>query len=88
VFHKILSKEQSIYAEDLDMYIADLEILTENRNLKDIIFISDSFRRHLKQLRNGVPVKTFFGNKKDYSLVSVVRYLKSFMRVKDIREKI
>jgi hypothetical protein len=62
--------------------------MTENRNLKDMIFVTDSFSRVLKHLRNGVPVKSFNGNKKDYSLVALVRYLKSFIKIKDVREKI
>lgn len=74
--------------DDIDMHISDLDILTENRNIKDIIMISDSFGRTLKHLRNRVPVKTFQGSKKDYSMVALVRYLKGFIRVKDVREKI
>jgi TFIIF-interacting CTD phosphatase-like protein len=88
VFHQILCKEECIYAEDSDIYISDLDILTENRNIKDIIMVSDSFGRLLKHLRNGVPVKTFNGSKKDYSMVALVRYLMSYSRVKDVREKI
>ncbi len=70
------------------MYISDLDILTENRNIKDIIMVSDSFGRFVKHLRNGVPVRTFTGNKKDYSMVALVRYLKCYSRLKDVREKI
>lgn len=70
------------------MYISDLDLLADNRNLKDIIMLSDSLGRTIKHLKNCVPVRSFTGNKKDYSMVALVRYLKSFMRVKDIREKI
>jgi hypothetical protein len=42
----------------------------------------------LKQLRNGIPVKPFTSNKKDYTLVALARYLKAFVRIKDVREKI
>lgn len=88
MFSQTLCKEECIYAEDADLYISDIDILTENRNLKDIIFVTDSFGRVLKHLRNGVPVKSFNGSKKDYSLVALVRYLKSFVKIKDVREKI
>jgi TFIIF-interacting CTD phosphatase-like protein len=70
------------------MYISDLDIITENRNIKDIIMISDSYGRTVKHMRNRVPVKTFNGSKKDYSMVALVRYLKGYVRVKDVREKI
>jgi len=78
VFHHVLAKEECVYAEDADIYISDLDVLTENRNIKDIIMVADSFGRLLKHLRNGVPVRAFNGSKKDYSMVALVRYLKSF----------
>lgn len=62
-----------------------------------MIFVSHCPARHLKQLRNGIPVKEFSGNKKDYSLVALSRYallinfdryLKGFVRIKDVREKL
>lgn len=37
---------------------------------------------------NGVPVKEFTGNKKDLSLYSLTKYLKTFKDVKDVRIKI
>jgi TFIIF-interacting CTD phosphatase-like protein len=88
VFHHILAKEECIYADDIDMYISDLDLLTDNRNLKDVIMLCDTLGRAIKHLKNCVPVRTFNGNKKDYSMVALVRYLKSYMRVKDVREKI
>lgn len=53
-----------------------------------MIFVSHTMARTLKQLRNGLPVKPYEGNKKDYSFVALGRYLKSFTRVKDVREKL
>jgi TFIIF-interacting CTD phosphatase-like protein len=43
VFHHVLTKEECIYNDELDQHISDLEVLTENRNLKDIIFVTDNF---------------------------------------------
>jgi TFIIF-interacting CTD phosphatase-like protein len=83
-----LCKNECLFLEDIDKHVSDLELLIENRNLKDIIFISHSVMRHLKQPRNGIPVKEYLGNKKDYSCVALGRYLRSFTRVKDVREKI
>jgi hypothetical protein len=39
-------------------------------------------------VKNIVPVKSFLGCKKDYSFVALARYLKGFVRIKDVREKI
>jgi hypothetical protein len=62
----VLSKDECQYNEELDQHISDLEVLTENRNLKDIIMISDNFTRTLKHLKNVIPSRNFNGNKKDY----------------------
>jgi hypothetical protein len=83
-----MCKEECLYAEVLDTYISDLEILMENRNLKDMVFISNCTGRNLKSVRNVVPVRDYIGNKKDYSFVALSRYLKSLVRIKDVREKI
>jgi TFIIF-interacting CTD phosphatase-like protein len=88
VFHHVLSKEECIYAEDIDSYISDIDILTENRNIKDIVMVTDTYARIIKHLRNGVPTKMFNGDKKDYSMVALLRYLKGFIRCKDVRDKI
>ena len=88
VFHHILSKDECIYADDLDIYISDLDVLTENRNIKDLIMVTDTFGRTIKHIRNRIPVKSFNGSKKDYSMVALVRYLKGYVRVKDVREKV
>ena len=50
--------------------------------------ISGAYTRMAKHLRNGVPTKAFTGEKKDFSLVALLRYLKDFIKCKDVREKI
>ena len=65
-----------------------MEILTENRNIKDIVVVTDTQTRVLKHLRNVVPAKSYGGSKKDYTLVALARYLKGFIRTKDVRDKI
>lgn len=50
--------------------------------------LSDSFGRIMKHIKNGIPVRTFNGNKKDFSMVALVRYLKGYVRIKDVRKKI
>ena len=50
--------------------------------------VSGAYTRMAKHLRNGVPTKAFTGEKKDFSLVALLRYLKDFIKCKDVREKI
>jgi len=89
--------------------VSELEVFTgtersEPRDLSDIIFVTDSYSRVLgKHVRNVVPVSTFMGSKKDFSLVALTRYLKQgygpcvpltirksgvVSLVKDVRDKI
>ena len=39
-------------------------------------------------LQNGIPVREFHGDKQDFSLVSLSKYIKSMRDVKDVRVKI
>ena len=73
------------YDKDQDFQILDLTILLGNRDLKDIIVVSNSCCKHMFHFTNGVPVKEYLGNKKDLSFYSLVRYLKSFKDIKDVR---
>lgn len=83
VFTHILSKEECIYNEELDRYIVDLDIFTgpygdSPRDLADIVFITDSYTRvQGKHVRNVIPVSSFGGSKKDFSMVALGRYLKT-----------
>ena len=42
----------------------------------------------MMHVNNGVPVREYLGNKKDFSLYALTKYLKSFKEVKDVRVKI
>lgn len=87
VFSHILSKEESVYNEELDKHVVDLDVFLGNegqpsissvRDISDIIFITDTYSRvQGKHVRNVVPLGPFIGNKKDFTLVSLGRYLKS-----------
>ena len=58
------------------------------RDLKDIIVVSNTCCRHLVHYSNGIPVKEYQGNKRDLALYSLTKYLKTFREVKDVRVKI
>ncbi len=87
MFNHILSKEDCLYNEELDRYISDLDILTTpaflldalsvTRELSDIIFVTDTYSRvHGKHVRNIIPITSYNGTKKDFTLVALARYLR------------
>jgi CTD small phosphatase-like protein 2 len=88
VFHQVLCKDECIKVEEAEIRVSDLEILYKYRNIKDIIIVSYSCRRYMKHLRNGIPSREYNGNKKDFMLVALERYLKTFIKVKDVRDKL
>ena len=84
MFNHILSKEECLYNEELDRYVSDLDIFTggsqqceQPRDLSEIIFVTDTYSRvHGKHVRNVIPISSFNGAKKDFTLVALSRYLK------------
>ena len=70
------------------MHIKDLKILLNNRDLKDIVIVDNCTINYMLQLTNGIPIKDFNGDKRDYHLYTLCKYLKTFKDVKDVREKI
>lgn len=100
LFDFLINKDQLHFDRELDLHILDLNILlgtnpqlqaqgqTAQRDLKDIIVVSNTCCRHLIHYTNGIPVKEYSGNKRDLSLFALTKYLKSFKDVKDVRLKI
>ena len=88
LFDFILKKDMLFYTKNIDYVILDLNILLGSRDLKDIIVVSHTCGRNMLHYSNGVPVKEYLGNKKDLSLFSLTKYLKTFKDVKDVRTKI
>lgn len=73
---------------ELGFHTLDLNALLGQRELKDIIVVSHSCERHLFHYANGIPTKEYLGCKKDLSLYSLTKYLRSFRDVIDVRTKI
>jgi hypothetical protein len=62
---------------DLDVFTGESPASSTPRDLSDIIFITDSFSRVMgKHVRNIVPVTTYGGSKKDFTMISLGRYLR------------
>ncbi len=88
LFDFVIKRDMLFYTKKLDYYILDLNILLGSRELKNIIVVSNTCGRSMLHYANGVPVKEYIGDKKDYSLFSLTKYLKTFKDVKDVRTKI
>ena len=88
LFDYVIKKDMLFYTRNIDYYILDLNILLGSRDLKDILVVSHTCGRNMLHYSNGIPVKEYQGNKKDLSLYSLTKYLRSFKDVKDVRVKI
>ena len=71
-----------------DIFIKDLKILEEGRDLKDIIIVDNCIQSFFLQLSNGIPIYDYTGDKKDEVLLTLTGYLKSFLKEDDVRVKI
>ena len=88
LFDYVIKKEMLVYTKNIDYYILDLNILLGSRELKDIIVVSNTCGRSMLHYANSIPVKEYTGNKKDLSLYSLTKYIRSFKDVKDVRTRI
>lgn len=88
IFDYVINKEHLFSHPDLRFHTLDLNVLLGYRDIKEVIVVSHSCERHFFHYANGVPTKEFSGNKKDFSLYALSKYLKGFKDVKDVRVKI
>lgn len=87
-FSHVLCLSHCLYSMENDMFIKDLKILEEGRSLKDVIIVDNNIQSFFLQLSNGIPIYDYTGDKKDEVLLSLTEYLKSFLNVIDVRQKI
>ena len=58
-----------------EIYIKDLKILEEGRNLKDIVIVDNTIQSFFIQLSNGIPIYDYTGDKSDNVLTLLCDYL-------------
>ena len=87
-FDFYIAKEELFLIQDIQYNVIDLEVLFKNRDPKDIIVLANSCGKYMFQITNGLPLKEFHGNKKDVSLYSATKYLKTLKDVSDVRQKL
>ena len=87
-FDHILSLQQCLYSYDTDLYIKDLKILEIGRSLSTVVIVDNNVQSFFLQLTNGIPIYDYEGDKSDTALLALTNYLKGFLGVADVREKI
>ena len=70
------------------MFIKDLRLLEKGRDLKNIIIVDNNMHSFYLQLRNGIPIYDYLGNKHDQILMLLTQYLLQFKEIDDVRDKI
>lgn len=87
-FDHIISREFCIQNFQCKYFAKDLNILLEGRELKDIIIVDNRAESFAYQIKNGIPIPDYEGNKEDEELAVLTEYLLSFRNEKDVRNKI
>ena len=62
-----------------------LDVLCENRDLKDIVIVDNCAQNYALSIRNGVPIKSFRGEEGDQELVFLANYLTMLSMADDVR---
>lgn len=68
------------------LYVKDLRKM--NRELKDLIIVDNSPISYAFSMENGLPIKSWFSDKKDRELMKLLPILKFLSKVNDVREYI
>ena len=84
-FKMRLYRNHCIYLEP-GLYIKDLRIFTEHKNMEDIIIVDNSLYSFANQLNNGILITSFFNDKNDSFLNNMRDYLEYIKDEKDIRK--
>jgi TFIIF-interacting CTD phosphatase-like protein len=58
-----------------EIYIKDLKILEEGRQLKDVVIVDNTIQSFFLQLSNGIPIYDYTGDKSDSLLPLLCDYL-------------
>ena len=74
-FDHILSLQHCLFSMENEIYIKDLKILEEGRNLKDVIIVDNTIQSFFLQLSNGIPIYDYTGDKSDNILPILSEYL-------------
>ena len=65
-----------------------LEMLTNNRNIKDILIVDDIVSNYALTIKNGIPIKPFYGHMDDKELIYLAKYMKNLSNESNARHKL
>ena len=65
-----------------------LDFLLSNRSIRDIVIVDNRVQCFSMNIRNGIPIKSFYGDVNDKELLKLAEYLDELSRVRDVRKKL
>jgi CTD small phosphatase-like protein 2 len=71
IFEKRLYRDSCIRSKD-GVYVKDLRIFEQNRNLEDLLIVDNAVYSFGYQLENGIPIIPFYEDKEDEELLHLI----------------
>ena len=78
--HHCISPEKGVYVKDLS--------IIKDRKIEEMIIVDNSIISFAFDLKNGIPIKAFLGEKNDEELLFLVTFLEEIYSFNDVREHI
>lgn len=88
VQHRFFREHTNVlgHSKEEQIIVKDLNILTKNDlSLDDILLIDNNVYSFALNLSNGIPINDYLGNKKDRSLLQLMKYLDYIKDFDDMR---
>ena len=73
--------------DGIKFYVKDLDTLSENYNLKDVVLIDNSVLSFAYHLNNGIPIVSYIEQKEDSQLLMLAYYLLSIANFDDLTKE-
>ena len=65
-----------------------LNWLEKGRDMNNIVIVDNTIRNYALSLKNGIPIKSFFGSKNDKELIYLANYLRELYTMENVTDKI
>lgn len=80
-------RQHCVYIPEPGMFVKDLRIFSEHRDLSDLVLVDNSVYSFAFQLENGVPIVSFYDEKDDDEMTHLMYYLELLADCDDVREQ-
>ena len=87
-FSHSLSIEDQNVSEDFTFYLKNLDLLTKERKISEILIVDSVMSNFTNRLTNGIYLPPFSLHSDDYILKDLAKYLATFEGLNDVRPKI